>query len=77
MESPFKALDMGDAVKSYGAALLATCDGPVSFKQALTELGFSKKQAEEVSAVISPRTEDGESALAKALNKALADLSNL
>jgi len=77
MESPFKALDMGDAVKHYGAALLASCDGPVSFKQALTELGFSKKQAEDVSAVISPRAEDGGGALVEALKKATAELSQI
>jgi len=77
MESPFKAVDMADSVKSYGSALLASCDGPVSFKQALTELGFSKKQAEDISVVISPRAEDGESAVATALKKAVAELSQL
>ena len=77
MESPFKALDMGDSVKHYGSALLASCDGPVSFKLALTELGFTKKQAEDVSAIISPRAEDGESALVEALKKATAELSQL
>lgn len=75
MESPFKALDMGDAVKSYGAALLASCDGLVSFKQALTDLGFTKKQSEETASIICPRTESEESALAAALTKAADELS--
>jgi HK97 family phage prohead protease len=77
MESPFKAIDMEDTVKSYGAALLAACDGPVSFKQALTDLGLTKKQAEEASALICPRTEHEESQIAETLQKATAELSQL
>ena len=60
LESPFKMIDMGEAVKSFGAAMLAACDGPVSFKQALTDLGFSKKQAEDYSATFAPQTETEE-----------------
>ena len=77
MESPFKAMDLADEIKSYGVALLANCDGPVSFKQALTDLGFTKKQAEDVSVVICPRTEHEESALAVALKDAADELSQL
>lgn len=78
LESPFKMIDMGDALKSYGVAMLAACDGPVSFKQTLTELGFSKKQAEDVSSQIDPRTEAEENHEAEAkLKEAMALLQSL
>lgn len=77
LESPFKAIDMGDAVKSYGIAILAAATTVREFEQALGDLGLSKKQAEASAAVVPPQWDTGESALVEALKKATAELSLL
>ena len=76
MESPFKAIDMADSVKNYNMALLAACDGPVSFKKTLADVGFSKKQAEDIAAVISPRTENEETEAVTRLLQVLKSVNN-
>ena len=77
MESPFKALDMGDAVKSYTMALLASANDAKSHEQALREVGFSNTEAKAITAKIGPQREVGADGVSTALQRALDELSNL
>ena len=55
MESPFKAIDMGESVKSYVQALLATCQTERDFERTLRDVGFSKKDATAFASVREPQ----------------------
>lgn len=52
MESPFKALDMGDALKSAVHARLAACEDVRDYEQTLRDVGFSQKEAKAVASVV-------------------------
>lgn len=78
MESPFKALDMGDAVKSYTMALLAAASDAKEHEQALREVGFSNTEAKAITAKIGPQREVGaDENVQEALKRALDELTNL
>jgi HK97 family phage prohead protease len=71
MESPFKALDMGETVKSYVQALLATCDTEREFERTLREVGFSKKDATAFASIREPQWDAGDEEAEAKLNEAL------
>lgn len=77
MESPFKALDMGGAVKSYTMALLAAAGDAKEHEQALREVGFSNTEAKAITAKIGPQREVGAESVREALQRALDELSTL
>lgn len=60
MDSPFKAVDMGDAVKSYNSAMMAAADGPITMEQVLKDLGFSHTKSEQIASAVFSRGEGGE-----------------
>jgi hypothetical protein len=77
MESPFKALDMGDVVKSYVMARLAAATDAKEHEQALREVGFSATEAKATTAKIGPQREVGAGNVATALKDANNLLSQL
>lgn len=79
MESPFNAIDMSEAVKSYVAALLTAATTGKEHEQALRDVGFSATEAKAITAKIGPQreVEAKEETTARALRKAMEELSNL
>lgn len=77
MESPFKALDMGDGVKSYVIALLAGAGDAKTYEQALREVGFSGTEAKAITAKIGPQREVGVEQQVATLKAAIDELSQL
>jgi len=77
MESPFKALDMGDGVKSYVTALLASAGDAKEYEQTLREVGFSGTEAKAITAKIGPQREVEVGEQVATLKDAIHQLSQL
>jgi HK97 family phage prohead protease len=77
MESPFKALDMGDGVKSYVIALLAGAGDAKEYEQALREVGFSGTEAKAITAKLGPQREVEVEKQVATLQAAINTLSQL
>lgn len=79
MASPFKALGMGDALKSAVHAKLAACLDVRDYEQTLRDVGFSQKEAKAIaSTVFKPQRDVGDSVQAaiKAACETLQSLTN-
>ena len=79
MESPFKAIDMGEAIKSAVHARLAACEDVRDYEQTLREVGFSVKEAKTIaSLVFKPQrdVEDGVQAAIKAARETIQSINN-
>lgn len=77
MESPFKAVDMEGAVKSYVMARIAAAVDAKEHEQTLREVGFSSTEAKAITAKIGPQREVGAENVASLLKHAAQDISNL
>jgi HK97 family phage prohead protease len=78
MESPFKALDMHSAVKSFTLALLAAASDAKEYEQALREVGFSGTEAKAITAKIGPQREvEATDNVVSAIRKACGEISTL
>jgi HK97 family phage prohead protease len=79
MESPFKAIDMDEAIKSAVHARLSACIDVRDYEQTLREVGFSVKEAKAIaSLVFKPQRDVGEDVQAaiKAACESLQSLNN-
>lgn len=77
MESPFKALDMGDALKSAVHARLAACEDVRDYEQTLRDVGFSQKEAKAIASLVFKPQRDVEDGVQAALKAACKDLQSI
>jgi len=77
MESPFKALDMSESVKSAVHARLAACVDVRDYEQTLRDVGFSQKEAKAVASVVFKPQRDVEESARGAIKDACEILRSI
>lgn len=77
MESPFKAIDMNEAIKSSVHARLSACIDVRDYEQTLREVGFSVKEAKAIASLVFKPQRDVGDGVQEAIKAACESLQSL
>jgi HK97 family phage prohead protease len=77
MESPFKAIDMGDAMKNAVRAMLTACTNVREFEHTLRDVGFSNSEAKMIASLAFKPQREAVGSIAEAVKAAKKVLQQL